>query len=255
MSQERVCSRVTGRGEGGRRAGSTGSTPDTDTGYVVPVLDPVTDHGAALTGGEPQRRGRREAPVGAVAGGADPLRVLRRWRAPVNVRRLPFAGDGGRGVDGRRLGPAEDAGDAEGRVLVVANGPERLLADVEAERVVVVQTAACLAVFLLEEDLRRRRATPGALELQVLLGHHGHFDLRLARHRRRSHGPPFADSRTLHCDLGCPGCSVTKDTRLTSVTRRDRSSTFLRTVPSEARRLHRRGPDGRGQSIRQANRF
>lgn len=189
VSQQRIRSGVAGRRESRGRTVGTGSTSDTDTRGIGSGLqsDNVTASGgdATLTAGQPQGRGGGRNSAGATAGRQDPLRRLRvgRRRRPVDVRRLPLAGHGGRGVDRRRLWPAEDTGDAEGRVLGIASGPQRRLADVEAERMVMIaQAAAGLAVLLLQQQLRRRGAAPGALELQVLLRYHRHLNLRLAGH-------------------------------------------------------------------------
>lgn len=116
----------------------------------------------------------------------------------------------------------------------------------------IAEAAARLAVLLLEEQLRWRRAAPRPLQLQILLGHHGHLDLRLARHGgRASSRPMFGDPRALHDGLRPFG----KDTRLvTSITQHDRPGSRF-TLPSEAHRLHRRRSDGRALSIRHAERF
>lgn len=190
MTEQRVRRCVAGRRESGRRAGGAGSASDPHAARVVPVvLGRVAERrGAPLAARESQRRrGREAAPCRALAAGrADPLRVLRvvrQRRAPVHVRRLPLGRHGGRGVDRRRLGPTEDAGYAERRVLGVAGRPQRGFAHVEAERVVVVQPATGLPVLLLaEEKLGRCRAAPRPFQLQILLGHHRHLDLRLAGH-------------------------------------------------------------------------
>lgn len=189
MAEQRVRCGVGGRRESGRGACGAGSASDPHAARVAPVLDRVAEaRGAPLAARESQgRRGREATPRRAVvAGRADPLRALRvvgQRRAPVHVRRLPLGRDGGRRVDRGRFGPPEDAGYAEGRVLGVAGRPQGGLAHVEAERVVVVQTATGFPVLLLpEEELGRCRAAPRALQLQILLGHDRHLDLRFAGH-------------------------------------------------------------------------
>lgn len=93
----------------------------------------------ALAAGQSQGRWRGRDSAGAAAGRRNPLRVLRvrrrQRRRPVDVRRLSLPGTRGRcRIDGRRFRSAEDAGDTEGRVLRIAGGPERRLADrVEAK--------------------------------------------------------------------------------------------------------------------------
>lgn len=145
----------------------------------------------ALAAGQSERRGRGRGSSGAAAGRRDSLRVLRarRRRRPVHVRRLSLAGSRGRGrVDRRRFRSAEDAGDAEGRVLRIAGRPERGFAHrIKTERVMmIVQAAAGFPILLLQQQISRRGAAPGALQFQILLGDNGHFDLRLTGHSSRS---------------------------------------------------------------------
>lgn len=193
MPQQRIGGSVTGRREGRGRTGSTGGTSDTDTRGIGSGLQAgVTGRGdPTLAAGQPQGRRRGQNPAaGAAAGRRNPLRVLRirrrrQRRRPVDVRRLSLPGTRGRcRIDGRRFRSAEDAGDAEGRVLRIAGGPERRLADrVEAKRVMmIVQAAAGLAVLLLQQQFRRRGTAPGALQFQILLRYDRHLDLRLAGH-------------------------------------------------------------------------
>ena len=187
VTEQRIRRGVAGRRERGRRAGSTGSTSYPHARRVASVFNRVADRRrASLVARVSQGRGRGQSSGRTVAGGADPLRVLsvRRWqrRAPVDVRRSPLGGHGRRGVYWRRLGPSKDARDAEGRVLRVAGGPERRLAHVEAKRMVIVQSAAGLAVLLLQKQLGRRRAAPRTFQFQILFGHYGHLDLRFTGH-------------------------------------------------------------------------
>ena len=269
MAEQRVRSGVAGRRERGRRAGSTGSTSYPHTRRVAPVFNRVTDRRRApLVARVSQGRRRGQSSGGTVAGGADPLRVLSvrrwQWRASVDVRRSPLGGHGGRGVDRRRLGPSKDAGYAEGRVLRVTGGPERRLAHVEAKGMVIVQSAAGLAVFLLQKQLGRRRAAPRTFQFQILLGHHGHLDLRFTGHAclasKVAVPATFADHRRMERDsleFGSPW----NGTRLRwqTVTRSTEHG-WLRDafVPSEERGtllVARRRSDGRARSIRHAERF
>ena len=263
MTEQRVRRGVGGRRESGRGARGAGSASDPHA--VAPVLDRVAEaRGAPLAARESQGRRRREATPrrAVVAGRADPLRVLRvvgQRRAPVHVRRLPLGRDGGRRVDGWRFRPPKDAGYAEGRVLGVAGRPQGGFAHVEAERVVVVQTATGFPVFLLpEEKLGRRRAAPRPLQLEILLGHDRHLDLRFAGHDWRVER--IAGGR------GCVELRVHDDARaVTSRPAAEHESGVVplhwRPVPSEGRHDHgrrrRRRCDGwwATQSIRHAERL
>lgn len=92
----------------------------------------------------------------------------------------------------------------------------------------VVQPAAGLAVLLLQQQLGRRRAAPRPLQLEVLLRHHRHLDLGLARHRGRA--PLRPTSRARHDRCSADNSPITGSNTLVTSSTNDRawSETLLR---------------------------